>query len=254
MSASLFSLQGRVALVTGASAGLGREMARAFAHAGAHVLVNGRDAARAADVVAELEAAGLSAASLVFDIADAPARSQALREAHARWGRIDVLVNNVGQRLRAPLADIAGADFDRLLSVNLGAVYALTQEVAASMIPRRQGRIVMMASIAAQLGRAGDAAYTSAKGGLVALTRALACELGPHGITCNAIAPGAFLTETNLPAAAGPGGDAFTRRTPLQRWGLPAEIAGPALFLASDAASYVNGHLLTVDGGYSIAF
>lgn len=254
MTAALFSLQGRVALVTGASAGLGRAVAVAFAQAGALVLVNGRDAQRAAQVVDALVGQGLSAASLVFDIADAQARSQALHEAQARWGRIDVLVNNVGQRLRAPLGEISGDDFNRLLDVNLGAVYALTQAVAAGMLQRQQGRILMMTSIAAQLGRAGDAAYTSAKGGLAALTRALACELGPHGITCNAIAPGAFLTEPNLAAAAGADGEAFCRRTPLRRWGQAAEIAGPALFLASDAASYVNGHVLTVDGGYSIAF
>jgi len=251
---SALPLEGRIALVTGASAGLGREMARAFARAGAHVLVNGRDATRASHVVAELTSEGLSASSLVFDVADAQGRAHAVRELLGRRGGIDILVNNVGQRMRASMVDISDTDFDRLLQVNLGAVYALTKEVSAVMASKRKGRIIMMTSIAAQLGRPGDAAYISAKGGLSALTRALACELGPLGITCNAIAPGAFLTETNEQAASGPDADAFTRRTPLRRWGMPSEIAGPALFLASDASSYVNGHVLTVDGGYSIAF
>lgn len=250
--ASLFSLHGRIALVTGASSGLGREMAISFAMAGAQVLVNGRDAARVADTVNAITSAGGSAEALCFDVADAGARAQALALVAQRWGRVDVLVNNAGQRLRSRVEDISPEAFDALLHINLGAVYALSCEVAALMRPQGYGRIVMISSIAATLARAGDVAYISAKGGLAALTRALACEWGPYGITCNALAPGAFLTDANR--SAHHRADAFEQRTPLGRWGQPQEIAGPALFLASDASSYVNGHLLTVDGGYSISF
>ncbi len=248
----LFSLSGRVALVTGGSGGLGREMALAFGHAGAHVLVNGRDAARVADTVQAIEAAGGHASPLPFDLTDANARDAAMNTIKQRWGRLDVLVNNAGQRQRAPIDQIPPEDFERLVGVNLNAVYALSRAAARLMLAQRRGRIIMVTSIAARLARAGDAAYISSKGGLEALTRALACEYGPSGVTCNAIAPGAFLTEVNRPAHHE--GDAFSQRTPLGRWGEPHEMAGPALFLASDASAYVNGHTLTVDGGYSIAF
>jgi gluconate 5-dehydrogenase len=250
--ARLFSLEGRVALVTGGSSGLGREISLAFGHAGAHVLVNGRNRERVDETVQALANAGCTASPLVFDLADANARSEALDAVEQRWGRLDVLVNNAGQRQRAPIEHIAPEDFERLMDVNLNAVYALSRAAARLMVPQRRGRIVMITSIAARLARAGDVAYISAKGGLEALTRALACEYGPSGVTCNAIAPGAFLTDFNRPAQHD--GDAFSQRTPLGRWGKPHEIAGPALFLASDASAYVNGHVLTVDGGYSVAF
>jgi gluconate 5-dehydrogenase len=250
--AQLFSLHGQVALVTGASSGLGREIAWAYGRAGAQVLVNGRDTLRVRETVARLQNAGYAATELMFDVNDASARDAALAHVVKRWGRLDILVNNAGQRLRAPIEQITPADFDGLLRTNLSAAYALSRAAAQCMQAQGYGRIVMITSIAAQLARAGDVAYISAKGGLESLMRALACEYGPSGVTCNAIAPGAFLTDVNRPAHVA--GNSFSQRTPLGRWGEPHEIAGPALFLASPAASYVNGHVLTVDGGYSIAF
>lgn len=249
---NLFSLQGRIALVTGGSGGLGMEISRAFGDAGAHVLVNGRDKKRVDSTVKALLAEGYTASPMVFDLVDPDARANALDSIEARWGRLDVLVNNAGQRLRAPIEQVSPEEFERLLAVNLNAVYALSRAAARMMVPQRRGRIVMVTSIAARLARAGDVAYISSKGGLEALVRALACEYGRSGVTCNGIAPGAFLTDFNRPAHHD--GDAFSQRTPLGRWGDPHEIAGPALFLASDASTYVNGHVLTVDGGYSVAF
>jgi gluconate 5-dehydrogenase len=239
-------------MVTGASGGLGREIALAYGRAGAQVLVNGRNAVRVHETVAMLLGAGCTATELVFDVNDVSARDAAFAHVLQRWGRLDILVNNAGQRMRAPIEQIVPADFEALLRTNLSAVYALSRAAAQSMQAQGYGRIVMITSIAARLGRPGDVAYISAKGGLESLMRALACEYGPSGVTCNAIAPGAFLTDVNRPAHHA--ADSFSKRTPLGRWGEAHEIAGPALFLASPAASYVNGHVLTVDGGYSIAF
>lgn len=194
-----FSLAGRIALVTGASRGLGFEIATAFARAGAHVLVNSRSAERSAEVAGELVQEGLAADPLPFDIGDEAAARSAVGEIGSRFGRLDILVQNVGARQRAPLDEISTADFARMLQVNLTAPFMLTKLAAGLMVPRQYGRIIMLTSLGGTLARAGDAAYISAKGGLTSLMRAFACEYGPHGITCNAIAPGPFATESNSP-------------------------------------------------------
>lgn len=246
-----FSLRGRVALVTGAARGLGLAMATSLARAGARVLLNGRDLARLAPAVEALRTQGLDAVPLVFDVADETAAVAAV----SALGRLDILVCNVGLRNRRPLEALTSADMREMLEVNLTAPFALAKAAAALMLPRRWGRMVMVTSIAGPLSRSGDAAYTAAKGGLAALTRALAVEYGPHGITANAIAPGFFATETNADRVADARFQSFIElRVPLRRWGQPAEIGGAAVFLASDEASYVNGHVLTVDGGVSASF
>ncbi len=247
----MFSLTGRRALVTGASQGLGFAMARALAGAGAEVALNGRDAAALDRAVSGLRAEGLAATACAFDVADAEARAAAL----AALGDIDILINNVGQRHRGPVEAITAKDFAALLEVDLTAPYALSRALAPGMVARGSGRIINLCSIAGPRSRAGDAAYTAAKGGLAALTRALAMEFGPRGVLVNGIAPGYFATETNAAMVGDPAVQAFVEtRIPLRRWGRPDEIGGAAVFLASDAASYVNGHVLTVDAGLSVSF
>jgi gluconate 5-dehydrogenase len=252
MKAPLFSLAGKVALVTGAARGLGLVMATSLARAGATVLLNGRAAARLAPGFAALRDEGLAVAPLVFDVADEAAVAAAFAVIAAEHGRLDILVSNVGFRNRRPIEALSLADMRQMLEVNLTAPFGLAKHAAALMLPRRFGRLILVTSIAGPLSRAGDAAY---KGGLAALTRALAAEYGPFGITANAISPGFFATETNADRVADPAVQAFIAgRVPLRRWGRPEEIGGAAVFLASEEASYVNGHVLTVDGGMSASF
>ena len=250
-----FDLAGRRALVTGSARGLGLEIARALHRAGAAVVLNGRDAEALSRVAATFPADGAAVETADFDVADADARQTALSALTAGDRAIDIVVSNVGVRRRGPIGEIEPADFSALLEANLVAPFALARSLAPPMAARGFGRFVTVCSIAGPRARPGDAAYIAAKGGLAALTRALAAEFGAAGITANGIAPGFFATETNAAMVDDPGVARFVKeRIPLARWGRPEEIAGAAVFLASDAASYVNGHVLTVDGGLSIAF
>ncbi len=248
----MFSLKGRVALVTGSSRGLGHSMARGLAHAGAHVVINGRDSAVATARARELVGLGLAASAEAFDTRDAGASAAATESILRRLGKIDILVNNAGIASRLALEDIRDEDWQAVIDMNLTSCFRLARLVAPSMKQQRFGRIVMTSSIMSLIPRSGVAAYAAAKGGLTTLTRALAAELGPHGITCNAIAPGYIATELVAALKNNPEFDAYIRkRTPAGRWGEPDELAGPVVFLASPAGSYVNGHLLVVDGGMS---
>lgn len=251
-SPSLFDLGARTALVTGATRGLGRAIAGALAAHGARVWLGGRDAAA---LTAAAEAIGPNARALPFDVSDHAAASAAVAHVLAESGRLDIVVNAVGQRRREPLQALPAQALRDMLESNLVAAWHLCREAAEPMRRQGHGRLINITSIAGPLARAGDAAYTTSKGGLEAMTRALAAELGPHGITANAIAPGYFATETNAAMVNDPGvADWLRQRTSVGRWGRPEEIAAAAVFLACDAASYVTGQVVAVDGGYLAHF
>lgn len=250
-----FSLKDKVALVTGAGRGLGLEIAKALAGAGAHVYVNGRDAGRLAAPVAAIAAEGNSAEALAFDVASESAVVDAFAGIARAHGRLDILVNNVGLRNRKAAMELTLDEVRTLIDADLVSAFLTAREAAKLMITRKWGRIINVTSIAGPLARNGDPAYAAAKAGLAGLTRALAADFGPHEITVNGIAPGFFATETNAAIAADKDlGATYSRRTMLGRWGRPEEISGAAVFLASEAASFVTGHILTVDGGTSAQF
>jgi gluconate 5-dehydrogenase len=241
-----------VALVTGASRGLGWAMAQSLAAAGAHVLLNSRDASVLKDRAKELASKGLKGDPVAFDVNDHAAGAAAVQDAVKTHGRLDILIANAGIQHRKPITEFETADFQRVIDTNLTAVWALAREAAKVMIPAKRGRIVMTGSVSALLARPTISAYIASKGAVHALTRELAVELAQYNITVNSIAPGYFATEMNTALIQNKEfNDWVCKRTPAGRWGALKEIGPVAVFLASDEAAYVNGHVLVVDGAFS---
>ncbi|MDP1647369.1 MAG: SDR family oxidoreductase [Rubrivivax sp.] len=250
ITAATFRLDGRVALVTGSSAGIGYALARGLGQAGATVVLNGRDAARLGAARQALADEGLAVFARAFDVCDAAAVAAAVASIEAEVGAIDVLVNNAGMQRRAPFHEFALADWQQLMRTNVDSMFIVGQAVAQRMVPRRRGRIINICSVQSELGRPDIAPYTASKGAVKMLTKGMAIDLGPYGITVNGLGPGYFKTELTAPLVAD---EAFSAwligRTPSRRWGEVEELAPAAVFLASDAARFVNGHILYVDGG-----
>jgi gluconate 5-dehydrogenase len=246
-----FDLTGRLALVTGSSRGLGWAIARGLAGAGARVLLHGRDTALLDARVTDLPNA---AGRLAFDVSDTAAMRNAFARITREFGRLDILVNNAGIIPRKPLLETTDEDWAAVIDSNLSAYFRLSREAARLMVPARRGRIIMISSMMGIVARPTVSGYVTAKAGLHGMVRALAVELAPHGVTVNALAPGFFPTDaTDVLHKDAKFNDWIATRAPLGRWGDPDELAGPAVFLASDASSYVTGHILVADGGLTAA-
>ncbi|MCG5480418.1 MAG: SDR family oxidoreductase [Ensifer alkalisoli] len=246
MSLELFDLKGRRALVTGSSQGIGYAFARGLADAGADVILNGRDEEKLAAAAAQIP----GSEQLAFDATDHEAVRAAVDRFEAEVGAIDILVNNAGMQHRTPLEDFPAEAFERLLRTNISTVFNVGQAVARHMIKRGAGKIINIASVQTALARPGIAPYTATKGAVGNLTKGMATDWAKYGLQCNAIAPGYFDTPLNAALVADPAFSAWLeKRTPAGRWGKVEELVGACIFLASTASSFVNGHVLYVDGG-----
>jgi gluconate 5-dehydrogenase len=247
---NLFDLTGRTALITGSSKGIGLALAGALASAGARVVLNARDPARLQDARAALAAQGHDAHAVAFDVTDEAAVDAGVAQVESTIGPIDILVNNAGMQHRSPFAEFPLDAWRRLSATNVDSVFLAGRAVAQRMIPRRRGKIINICSVQSELGRPGIAPYAATKGAVKMLTKGMAIDLGGYGIQVNGLGPGYFKTELTQSLVADA---AFTewlaRRTPAGRWGEVHELAGAAIFLASDASSFVSGHILYVDGG-----
>lgn len=248
-----FDLTGRVAIVTGGSKGLGEAMAEGLASAGASLVLTSRHAAEV-EATAERIAReyGREAIGVEADVTSAEAAERVVAGAKERFGHIDILVNNAGINIRGPIDQLSPEQFDQVLSVNVTGVWLMTRAVVPVMKERKSGRIINLSSTLGLVGLANRTPYTSSKGAVLQMTRGLGLELAPWNITCNAICPGPFLTPMNIPIAdTAEAKQNIIGATALNRWGRMEEIQGAAIFLASDASSYMTGAYLAVDGGWT---
>ncbi len=245
-----FKLDGRLALVTGSSDGLGLAMARALAQAGATVVINGRGEAKLQAAVLLLQQEGLRAQARACDVTDAQAVQGMVNDIETTIGPLSILVNNAGIQRRGPLHDFKHDDWRELMQTNLDSVFFVGQAVAQKMIPRKTGKIINICSVQSELGRPGISPYMASKGAVKMLTKGMAIDWGPLGLNVNGIGPGYFKTVLNAKLVADETFSAWLiNRTPSRRWGEMEELGGAAVYLASEASRFVNGHILYVDGG-----
>ncbi len=247
---NLFDLSGRTALITGASKGIGFALATALGQAGARVVVNARSADALASACAALRALGITAEAAAFDVTDDAAVQAGVAAVEDGIGAIDILVNNAGMQHRGPFAEFPTDAWHKITTTNIDSVFLVGRAVAQRMIPRRAGKIINICSVQSELGRPGIAPYAATKGAVKMLTKGMAIDLGGHGIQVNGLGPGYFKTELTQTLVADADFTAWlSKRTPAGRWGDVAELGGAVVFLASAASSFVNGHILYVDGG-----
>ena len=247
---AMFDLSGKTALVTGSSQGIGFALARGLAESGAKIVLNGRDTGKLAAAAESLRSEGHAVDELAFDATDNATVKAAIDGYEADKGAIDILINNAGMQHRTPLDEFPADMFEKLLSTNISTVFNVGQACARHMIKRGAGRIINIASVQTALARPGIAPYTATKGAVANLTKGMATDWAKHGLNCNAIAPGYFDTPLNAALVADADFSAWLEnRTPAGRWGKVEELVGAAVFLSSDASSFVNGHTLFVDGG-----
>ena len=246
----LFGLTGRVALITGSSAGIGRALAEGLVGAGATVVLNGRTRETVEAAARSISAAGGQAHVSVFDVTDSAGVVAGVEAIEESIGPIEILINNAGMQRRGPLEDYPEETWDLLMRTNLDSVFFVSKAVAKRMIPRKRGKIINICSVQSELGRPGIAPYTASKGAVKMLTKGMAIDWGKHGIQVNGLGPGYFKTELNKALVEDPAFSSWLAgRTPLGRWGDVEELVGAAVFLASPSSSFVNGHILYVDGG-----
>jgi gluconate 5-dehydrogenase len=247
---NLFSLEGRIALVTGASRGIGLSIAEALGAAGARVILNGRDEGALRQAAGVLRSRGIAAEISSFDVTDADQVEAAVDGLEAELGPIEILVNNAGIQRRGPLETFSDEDWRALMATNVSAVYFVGKAVATHMIPRGHGKIINIASVQSEIARPGIAPYTATKGAVKNLTKGMCADWARHGLQINAIGPGYFATPLNKALVEDPEFDAWLKkRTPAGRWGRVEDLHGAAVFLASSASDFVNGQTLYVDGG-----
>lgn len=250
MSLNLFDLTGRTALVTGSSRGLGRSFAEGLAGAGARVVLNGVNLERLEKAAREMRGQGFDVLVSKFDVADEAAIFAAFNQLDAEGIAVDILVNNAGIQFRKPMLELETADWRRVLDINLTAAFVVGREAAKRMTVRGRGKVINIGSLTSELARATVAPYTVAKGGIKMLTKAMAAEWSEKGIQANAIGPGYMVTDMNQALLDNPDFDAWVKgRTPMRRWGLPEELVGTCIYLASDASNYVSGQIIYADGG-----
>lgn len=249
---SMFSLAGRRALVTGSSRGIGLAIARAYAEAGAEVILNGRNQEALGAAAARLAESGAKVTALAFDVTSEDSVEEAVAYAENELGPIDILVNNAGIQQRIPLEDFPLDKFRQVIDTNLTSAFIVGKAVARGMISRRRGKIINICSVMSNLARPSIAPYAASKAAIANLTRGMAVDWSRHGLNVNGIAPGYISTEMNEALLANAEFTSWVeKRTPMGRWGEPAELGGAAIFLASEASSYINGHILYVDGAFT---
>lgn len=252
MGTSLFNLSGKIALVTGSTHGLGMAMAKGLGKAGATIIVNGNSSQQKIDAAIEYyRKEGIKAEGYRFDVSDESQVIKAVSKIENEVGAIDILVNNAGIIKRTPLAEMDVADFRQVIDVDLVSPFIVSKHVVKNMIAKRQGKIINICSMMSELGRNTVGAYAAAKGGLKMLTQNMATEWAKHNIQINGIGPGYFATSQTEPIRVDghPFNDFIINRTPAAKWGDPDDLCGAAIFLASKASDFVNGHILYVDGG-----